>query len=210
MSLVAFSRISVHASRLLILDDVDFSVEEGEVVGVAGPNGAGKTTLLHTVATLQPISGGSGMVLDAALGTGGTRGVRRFIGLSGHDPGLYPELTLTENIRLFARLFGQPLDAADDVLAQVGLEGAGGRRADRSSNGMQRRVDLARLLLLRPRLLLLDEAHAGLDEEAEVLVHELVRRVREEGGGCVMVSHDAARLRDRTDRVVTIREGRVA
>lgn len=209
MALVTLRHVSVRVSRLLILDQIDFELAEGEVVGLAGPNGAGKTTLLHVVATLQPVSGGSGTVLGASLGTPGQRHIRPSIGLSGHDPGLYPELTLAENVRLFARLVQRPPAEADTALAQVGLEGAAGRRADRCSNGMQRRTDLARLLLLRPRLLLLDEAHAGLDDDAEMLVHELVRRVRSEGGGCVMVSHDATRLAERTDRIVTIREGRV-
>lgn len=209
MALVTLRHVSVRVSRLLILDEIDFDMAEGEVVGLAGPNGAGKTTLLHVIATLQPVVTGSGIVLGASLGTPGERRIRPSIGFSGHDPGLYPELTLAENLRFFARLGDRPPAEADRVLAQVGLEGAATRRADRCSNGMQRRTDLARLLMLRPRLLLLDEAHAGLDDDAEILVHELVRRVRTEGGGCVMVSHDATRLAERTDRVITIRQGRI-
>jgi ABC-type multidrug transport system ATPase subunit len=132
---------------------------------------------------------------------------RPAIGWSGHDPGLYPELTLAENIRLWARIAGRPRHDADLALEVVGLAGAAGRRADRSSNGMQRRVDLARLLMLEPRLVLLDEAHAGLDEAAEEIVDEIVRRTTRRGGAVLMVSHDAGRLTERSARVEHILEG---
>jgi ABC-type transporter Mla maintaining outer membrane lipid asymmetry ATPase subunit MlaF len=74
---------------------------------------------------------------------------------------------------------------------------------------MQRRVDLARLLMIRPRLVLLDEAHAGLDEDAEAIVDEIVRRARNEGGAALLVSHDAVRLAARVDRVERLAHGTV-
>ena len=190
-----------------VLTSITLQLEPGEVLGVAGPNGAGKTTLLSVVATLLAPTTGSGTVLGATLGTPGAKAVRPRIGLSGHDPGLYADLTLSENIRLWARLAGVPESAADDTLARVGLAGAADRRAERCSNGMQRRVDLARLLMLEPSLLLLDEAQAGLDNSSEPIIDALIDRCRATGGGAILVSHDASRLATRTDRVETLVDG---
>lgn len=209
MALVTLESISVRIGSLPILDRIDLEVAEGEAVGLAGPNGAGKTSLLLVMATVTRPSDGHGSVLGATLGTSAVRQVRPLIGYSAHDAGLYPELSLGQNLRFFAALTGRDTTAADSVLTQVGLGAAADRRADQSSNGMQRRLDLARLLLLKPRLLLLDEAHAGLDEDSEVLVDELIDRTRNRGGSCVIVSHDRRRLHSRTDRVVTLQAGRV-
>jgi heme exporter protein A len=179
------------------------------VIGIAGPNGAGKSTLVTLVATLLAPTTGTGHVMGARLGTRQVVAIRRRIGWSGHDAGLYPELTLAENIRLWAKVAGHSSADADAALDVVGLSGAADRRADRSSNGMQRRVDLARLLMMRPSLVLLDEAHSGLDEEAEAIVDEVIRRSRDDGGGALLVSHDAARLAARVDRVARLEHGTI-
>lgn len=201
--------IHVRAGALPILAGIDLRLDPGEAVGVAGPNGAGKTTLLSVVSTLRAPDGGAGTVLGAPLGTARVRPVRPRIGLSGHEPALVPELTLRENLHLVAEVAGLPGTAVDDALTAVGLAGAAGRRADRSSNGMRRRLDLARLLMTRPTLLLLDEAHAGLDREADAIVDALLVAVRERDGGALLVSHDAERLRRDVDRVVSIEAGAV-
>ncbi len=207
MHVVELDGVEVRLGATPVLAGVDLVVEPGEVVGVAGPNGAGKTTLLMVAATLLAPSGGDGFVLGARLGTGEVLAVRPRIGWSGHEAGLYPELTLAENLRLTARLAGLPADDADRALAAVGLAGAARRRADHSSNGMQRRVDLARLLLLAPDLVLLDEAHAGLDAAAEEIIDEVLARTRRRGGGALLVSHDADRLARQVDRIVRIEAG---
>lgn len=207
--LVLLEGVHVRAGAIPILIDVDLRLEPGEAVGVAGPNGAGKTTLLSVVSTLRAPDGGTGTVLGAALGTPAIREIRPSIGWSGHEPALVPELTLRENLRLVADIAGIDQAAVDDVLGRVGLAAAGGRRADRSSNGMRRRIDLARLLMIDPRLLLLDEAHAGLDRQADAIIDVLLATVRARGGSALLVSHDADRLRRDVDRVVSIDAGRL-
>jgi len=205
--LVSLQGVSVNAGNIPILRTIDLAVHPGEVLGVVGPNGAGKTTLLGVISTLTAPSAGSGTVLSAKLGTSEVLGIRPRIGWSGHEPGLYPELTLAENLRFSARIMGIELDVADRSLAIVGLEAAAERRAERASNGMRRRVDLARLLMAGPDLVLLDEAQAGLDASAEVIIDEILRQVRERSGGAVLVSHDARRLSERVDRMCTISAG---
>jgi heme exporter protein A len=119
---------------------------------------------------------------------------RKRIALLGHHPGLWGELTLIENLTFVARLAGAGTEGADRALELVGLGGAKNRRADHSSHGMQRRVEFARVMLIQPDLLLLDEAHAGLDKAAQELVKAAVRDVRERNGGVVLVSHEPDRM----------------
>lgn len=209
MPLVELDGVSLKIGSTPILSGIDLVLEPGEVLGVAGPNGAGKTTLLELIATLRPPTEGFGRVLGAELGTEAARRVRHSIGISGHEPALYPELTLYENLALYTDLAGIDRGRVDSTLADLGLEAVGTRRADHSSNGMQRRIDLGRLLMLDPRLLLLDEAHAGLDEASERIIDVLIRRVTEEGGGCLLVSHHPQILARRCHRQVVVNAGRI-
>ncbi len=184
-------------------------VRAGEVAGFAGPNGSGKSTLLRTVATLLRPSAGSGEVLGAALGSSATYAIRPRIGLLAHDPALYPDLTLLENLELVARLSGRSPQEAVRLLEGVGLGAASGRRVSDSSHGMRRRVDIARLFLTEPDLILLDEAHAGLDDAAVSLIATIVGRTVDRGGAALLVSHDSAYLDSIAERRWVLDAGRL-
>lgn len=201
--------VGVVLDRTPVLRGLDLLVGAGEVVGLAGANGSGKSTLLRVLATVLAPSSGHGEVLGAALGTRRSREVRPRIALVGHSPALYPQLTLRENLHFVARLTGRPEQAADDALERVGLARAAGRRAAHCSQGMARRAELARVQLTEPALLLLDEAHAGLDATSVGLLDELLGQIRRRGGGAVVVSHEPRCLAERADRVVQLAEGRI-
>lgn len=212
--LVTLTGVSVTVDRVPVLRGVDLRVRPGEAVGLYGANGSGKSTLLHVLARLVPAAAGSGRVLGVPLGTPTHVRARSRVALVGHTAALYPQLTLRENLHFLARLIGSDAVAADEALATVGLARAADRRTDRCSHGMLRRTELARVLLVEPMLLLLDEAHAGLDAASLGLVDLVVDAVRRRGGGAVVVSHEPERLRsvvDRTLQVVdgTLRTGRI-
>ena len=207
--LVDLVDLSLVLDGVPILKNCHLTVCEGESVGVAGPNGAGKSTLLATVATFLSPNTGAGWVLGARLGTAEVLAIRPRIGWSGHLPALYPDLTLGENLAMVARLSGQPAAAGSSALEQVGLGEVQNVRVERCSNGMRRRADLARLLIGSPRLVLLDEPDAGLDQHAAAIIGHLIRSTTRRGGGVLCVSHDATRLSSWVDRVVEIREGRI-
>ncbi|MFO7292461.1 MAG: heme ABC exporter ATP-binding protein CcmA [Actinomycetes bacterium] len=209
MTIVRLEDVHLRFGSTPVLTGVDLDVAAGERVGIAGPNGAGKSTLLSVIATLRTPTTGTATVFDAEVGSPRAYEVRRLIGWSGHEPALFEELTLRENLHHFARLAGLDVSDADRALRQVGLDAAADRRAQACSNGMRRRADLARLLMTRPRLLLLDEAHAGLDADAAAIVEVLCRRTVAAGGAVVMVSHDREAMTSHVDRVLTLREGRV-
>jgi heme exporter protein A len=137
--------------------------------------------------------------------------VREFIGLLGHHAGLYDDLTASENLLFSTRMAGLPDDppAIDGVLAQVGLEAERKERVRGFSAGMRRRLALGRLLLRRPRLLLLDEPYAAFDATGIVLVNKFAREIAGQGGTVIIVTHDYPRAREAVDRVVRIENGLV-
>jgi ABC-type multidrug transport system ATPase subunit len=136
-------------------------------------------------------------------------GIRREIGLVGHIPTVVGELTLRENLDHATRLFGGDTARIERALQVVGLAEAADRKVEQSSYGMLRRTEAARLLITRPRLLLLDEAFSGLDVDAQQLIDALITRTTENGGAVVMVSHDASHLAERAGRVMAIAAGRL-
>lgn len=185
--------LSVARGPRTVVSDLSFHVDAGESLGVSGPNGAGKTSLLRCLATLLRPSGGALQILGADAMGSGARGIRRRIGFVGHAPALSPHLTLSENLAFVARLADKPVSRTGEVLALVGLGKLGDLRAGAASQGMARRVDLARVLLTEPELLLLDEPWAGLDAGATGIIEALVDRTTDRGGAAVVVTHDPER-----------------
>ena len=192
--IVQLGSVAVRYGRVPVLSGVDLEVPAGEAVGIVGPNGSGKSTLLRVLATLLRPTEGTVTAFGERMGDENAFGIRRRIALIGHQPALYPQLTLRENLAFVGRLSGHAEDRVDEMLEIVGLAGAVNRRAEQSSHGMQRRVEFARVIQTRPDLLLLDEAHAGLDREAGMLVDAVVDNVRSRGGAAVFVSHELDRM----------------
>ena len=209
VALAHLDKASVVLGGVPILDRIDFTLTTAQIAGVTGPNGSGKTTLLRALATLVRIDGGSGEVLGMDLKTEEIISVRRSIGMIGHNPTTIPHLTLWENLDHVARLTSQDQARVDKVLHVVGLDEVSGRRAKDSSFGMQRRLEIARLLLTQPRLVLLDESLSGLDTAAAELVTATIDRTISRGGGVVMVSHDMTLLEDTCHSLYRLDQGKL-
>src|SRR5256885_3983615 len=173
-----------------VLESLDLDVHEGEAVAVLGANGAGKTTLLKILATLvRPTRGiatvaGHDCAKDAEL-------VRRQIGLVAHSSYVYEDLTAAENLTFWATLAGLRPTAADraGALAIVELDRAADARVRTFSAGMKRRLSLARFVLARPRVLLLDEPFTGLDQRAKKWLEGHLASFKSGGGAIVMATH---------------------
>lgn len=208
-TIVELRNVGVSLGGKRVLAGIDLTLHPGDAVGVAGPNGSGKTTLVRTMATLIAVDEGEASILGVDSRSGDLTGIRGSIGLIGHQPSLIPELTLAENLDHVARLAGVDSKRVDRALEVVGLAAASDRRAAASSFGMRRRIEIAHLLLTKPRLLLLDEAASGLDDSARDLVAALVSSVRERDGAVVMVSHDRLQLEALCDGVSTLSAGRL-
>lgn len=202
--------VAVRRPGALVLRDVTLRVGAGEAVGVFGANGSGKTTLLRVMATLLRPTAGTGTVLGAPIGTPAVEAIRPRIGFVGHEPALASHLTLAENLHLVADLTGIARAEADRALVAVGLGGAAGRRVVHCSNGMRRRAEFARIVMRPPDLLLLDEAHVGLDPDAARLVAHVIAEVTGRGGAAVLVSHERERAAAIITRAVTVADGAVS
>jgi heme ABC exporter ATP-binding subunit CcmA len=169
---------------------VDLNVAPGEVVLLRGPNGAGKTTLLRIAATsLSPTYGG-GSVLGFDL-VRDREQVRRRAELLSHRTRLYEDLSAAENLAFWCRLLGIDAAGIDAALDRVGLLEVSGERVRGFSQGMRQRVAVARTILRRPELLLLDEPYTGLDAEAHHAVDDLIREASREGRAVLVATHHA-------------------
>jgi heme ABC exporter ATP-binding subunit CcmA len=192
--------------RFPALAGVDLEVTAGEVVLIRGPNGAGKSTLLRLCAGLLPVVRGEAHVLGHDLADRGqARELRRRVGLLAHATGLYDDLSVADNVRFWGRAAGAP---DDDIARAITACGLDGRLAAQSvatlSAGQRRRTALACLLARRPELWLLDEPHAGLDQDGRDQLDELVRRAVAAGATVLLASHEADRAESLADRVVTL------
>ncbi|MGE0621437.1 MAG: ABC transporter ATP-binding protein [Pseudomonadales bacterium] len=209
--LLALSGISKSLGGRLVVDDVSLSVEPGELVVLLGPNGAGKTTLLGTACGRVAPDGGSARL----TGRDPRRevGARRSLGFVPQELALYPYLTVTENLEVFGRMMGVSRRALGgrvaDALAWAGLDERAHDRVQTLSGGMQRRLNIVASLLHRPDLVLLDEPTVGVDVNARERIHELLRRLRAEGLGILLTTHDLAQAATLADRVVFMLGGRI-
>ncbi len=192
------------------MDGVDLDLAPGERLALAGPNGAGKSTLLRILATLIRPQAGTLTVLGTDVAAG-ARQARGGLGYLAHDPLVYPDLTARQNLEFFGDLYGIPdRDARiDDLLDHVGLRGRAEDTVRTFSRGMAQRLALARMLLHRPRLLLLDEPHASLDQRGALLLDDQLRAARSDGRAAVIVTHEVERVAPLCDRLVVLGAGRV-
>ena len=196
--------------RFPALSGVDLTVGPGEVVSVVGANGAGKTTLLRVCAGLLAVSSGEARVLGVDLCVDPTA-VRRRVGLFGHAPSLYDELTATENVRFALRAGGLGAERAAPALERVGITGRLSKTVVGAlSAGQRRRVALSVLVARAPELWLLDEPHAGLDAGARTLLSDLVSEAVRGGASVILSSHESEVAIAMSDRLVTMSGGRVA
>lgn len=195
--------------RFPALAGIDLDVTAGEIVLLRGPNGAGKTTLLRLCAGLLPVARGEAVVLGHDLtDRRRARDLRRRIGYLGHAAGLYDDLSVADNVRFWGRAAGAAAAEIDAALQVCGLVGrVGGLRVASLSAGQRRRTSLACLLARRPELWLLDEPHAGLDQEGRDLLDDLVHRAVEAGATVVLSSHELDRAEALAHRVVRLAGG---
>ena len=193
--------------RFPALAGIDLDAGAGEVVLLRGPNGAGKTTLLRAAAGLLPVIRGEATVAGVDL-TRDRRAVRRRVGLLGHASGLYDDLTVTDNLRFWARAAGRTPAEGAEALARVGVD----RRlhdvaVGRLSAGQRRRASLAAVVVRRPEVWLLDEPHAGLDADGRDLLDGIVADAAAAGATVLLASHELDRATALASREVLIGGG---
>ncbi len=188
-----------------VLRGLDFELAAGEVTGLLGPSGCGKTTLMRALVGVQRITGGSVEVLGAPAGSAS---LRDQIGYVTQQRSVYDDLTVTENLRFFARILGVGDERVADCIRLVALDDHADRVVGRLSGGQGSRVSLAVALLGEPRFLVLDEPTVGLDPVLRVELWETFHRLAD-AGAAVLVSSHVMDEASRCDRLLMMRDGQL-
>lgn len=195
--------------RRWALRGVSLDVGAGEVVGVLGHNGSGKSTLLRVLSTVLRPSVGEAWVFGRHLVREAME-VRALTGFLAHSPGLYDDLTGSENLRFAVAMLAGDESHIAPTLERVGLWRERDERVRGYSAGMQRRLALGRLLLGRPRLLLLDEPYNNFDVDGIALVNDVIAETRARGGSALVVLHDRRQGERLLDRTIELARGMIA
>jgi len=191
------------------LTDATMNIHQGEVVLIKGPNGAGKSTLLRLCAGLLPMRSGTGTVLNFDLRTQRME-LRAHIGLLGHRTGLYPDLTVRENLKFWASAYGANNTEVDKAMAFLGLKDRlGSVQVQSLSEGQRRRTSFALLLIKRPSIWLLDEPYAGLDSNGRELVNSSILQASELGTTVLIASHEIDKIGSNRERTLLVKGGRI-
>lgn len=192
------------------LRDVDLEIAYSQSVAIVGPNGAGKSTMLRILATLMRPSSGRVWINGRDVRQLGAK-ARQCIGFGAHQTLLYGDLSPAENLRFYARMYAvvHAEERIQELLAKVELTERQNEPVRTLSRGMQQRLAIARSILHRPRILLLDEPFTGLDQRAAAMVAELLRSLLAEGCTLLMSTHEMKWAAGLSDRVLILSAGRV-
>jgi ABC-2 type transport system ATP-binding protein len=210
MDVIEVKGLTKKFDREPVLKGIDFAVRKGEVFGFLGPNGAGKTTTMRIILGLLRPTRGQALVLKENLDENSE--LRKRVGVLLEDDGLYPRLSARDNLAYFARLY--EVDGIErrinETLELVGLKGREREKVGYYSKGMKRRLGLARAILHRPEILLMDEPSSGLDPEAQKLVRDLIRQLSQvEGVTIFLNSHDLDEVQRICSRVAILQRGEI-
>ena len=208
--MVQLARVTKRFGASLALQGIDLQLESGKCLGLVGPNGAGKTTLLKILSTLTVPSSGTVTIAGLDASRAAER-IRPLLGVLSHRTFLYGHLTAFENLHFYGRMLGVVRigERIAEVLETVGLASLGRQLVRTYSRGMQQRLAIARAILHRPRLLLLDEPYNALDGQAVARVQTLLRQLTGEGHTVVISTHDLPRGFELCDEIVIQRRGRI-
>ncbi len=205
-AILELHKVTKFFGQRCILKNVDVTIDSGTITLLMGANGAGKSTLLRIMAGLAKPSMGE-VVLQIS---------EKELGYLGHATFVYPALSARENLLFWANMYGLTCvsgetihDAISAVLRRVELFSFAEERAGVFSRGMAQRLNLARLLLLKPKLWLLDEPSTGLDVRSAQLLRDEVKSAKENGAGIVWISHDLHSDGAMADRLLRIEKARV-
>lgn len=208
--MIEVRRLTKRFGLKTVLKDLDFHVQAGEFVALLGPNGAGKTTFLRILASLSRPAMGEIRIAGFRLPQQATA-IRHILGVVSHQPLLYGDLTAEENLHFYGKMYGidLPEKRIREVLDLVGLSLRSRDLVRTFSRGMQQRLAIGRAVLHDPEVMLLDEPHTGLDQDASIMLDGVLREVAARGRTVVMTSHDLARAADLASRFDVISRGKI-
>ena len=199
--------LTVVLGHTIALDRIDLRIGPG-ISGLFGPNGSGKTTLLRSLAGLLPLTAGEATIFGIPSSSKKEE-LHRMLGYAGHESGMYRELSVIENLRLFGQLYGASPRRPAELAEHLGLHNERTTPVARLSAGMKRRAAVARALVHDPKVLLLDEPYANLDDEASEAVSTAVRAWSKPDKIAVIATHGAKKVRAYATDGIILQRGRL-
>ena len=207
-SVVTVQHLVKRYGEFVALNDVSFSIREGEIFGIIGPNGAGKTTTVECISGLRTPDSGSISVYG--LSPQKDRGkMREFVGVQLQETALPPRLKVGEAVNLFASFYAHPLNP-DELLESLGINQIEDSMYRKLSGGQKQRLSIALALVGRPKIAILDELTTGLDPEARRETWDLIEGIRRRGATVILVTHFMDEAERLCDRLALINHGTVA
>jgi LPS export ABC transporter ATP-binding protein len=200
--------------RRRVVDDVEISVKQGEIVGLLGPNGAGKTTTFYMLVGLIPPHSGTVFLDDEDLtGVPMYKRARRGVGYLAQEPSVFRKLSVEDNVRAILETLRLPREEEkqrlETLLAELSLEHLRDNKAYSLSGGERRRLEITRALVQRPKFMLLDEPFAGIDPIAVHDIQDIVASLKERGIGVIISDHNVEQTLEIVDRAYIMYEGRI-
>jgi ABC-2 type transport system ATP-binding protein len=190
------------------VDEVSFTVGDGEIFGILGPNGAGKTTTVESIAGLR--RGDAGRIRVHGIDPWADRdGLTRLLGIQLQEAQLQEKITVREALELWSSFYDEPRPW-EELVDRVGLGEHRDRRFGKLSGGQQQRLSIALALIGRPRVAVLDELSTGLDPRARREMWDLVRELRDNGTTVLLVTHAMDEAQQLCDRIAIVQHGRIA
>ena len=208
-NLIVVKQLSKEFQKYKAIDNLNFTVEKGEILVFLGPSGSGKTTTINILTgQLTPSQGETYILGKSSLQL--KEDDLSKIGLITENSGFYEKLTLYDNLLFFAKLYNVSTEYVDDLLKRVGLYDHRKTLAEKLSTGMKQRMLLVRAIINKPKVLFLDEPTAGLDVEGRLLLHQQIRQLNAMGKTIVLASHDMTEVETLCDRIAILSGGRIA
>ena len=191
-----------------VLSGIDLDIKPGKIFGLLGPSGAGKTTLIKIITGQLGYDKGEINVLGKPVNelTGNDK---KQIGIMMDDHGVYDRLSCLDNLKIFADIYGVPYSEIEKALKEVGLSDSAKKPAMKLSKGMRARLQLARVFMIRPKILFLDEPTSGLDPMTMKYIHKLITSRRDEGCTVFLTTHNMEEATVLCDEVALLNEGKI-
>ena len=191
-----------------VLSGIDLDIKHGKIFGLLGPSGAGKTTLIRIIT--GQLGFDSGEVRDFAKPVNELTGDdKKKIGIMMDDHGVYDRLSCTDNLKIFADIYGVPYSEIGKALKETGLADSAKKPAMKLSKGMRARLQLARVFMVRPNILFLDEPTSGLDPMTMKYIHKLILDRRDSGCTVFLTTHNMEEAAVLCDEVALLNEGKI-
>ncbi len=207
-NLIVAKQLSKEFQKYKAIDNLNFTVEKGEILGFLGPSGSGKTTTINILTgQLTPSQGETYILGKSSLQL--KEDDLSKIGLITENSGFYEKLTLYDNLLFFSKLYNVSTEYVDDLLKRVGLYDHRKTLAEKLSTGMKQRMLLVRAIINKPKVLFLDEPTSGLDPSTSQTIHSLIEELKQQGTTIFLTTHDMHEATILCDKIVLLNKGKI-